>query len=213
MSFIHRGQLYQRVEEGTGPELLLKAICAVSARFLTASDARQEFEASEGGEPADVWAREVRMEIAADLDRFSTYKLAALLCIIHHEYSSGRQASGWNLTALATRMAIGMDLHVEPPDEMPLSWVDRETRRRLVWATFCADIIGAGGLPECTTYGLDMVKDRALPSSEAEYAFGIPNLLTPTLDSVMRNGTKAYPSLGINAHHIILVSLGYEVHR
>lgn len=166
MSFIHRGQLYRRLEEQTVSPLLLKCMAAASARFLGGGSMPYAADAEhpDGGLLPERWAREAKASIAQELDRFSISKLAGTLCIIHHEYCSGRIGSAWTWTSLATRMCIGMSLHTEPPPDAAVDWLERETRRRLVWATVCADAWGACGLSECTTFD-PRTNEGCLPSN------------------------------------------------
>ena len=202
MSFIHHGHLYRRVEDGSASTLLLQAMGAVSGRFIAHENRANE----DGGELPARWAREARMGIIEDLDRFSTAKLATTLCLVHHDYNSGRIGSAWNMTALATRMAQGMGLHLFRSNETG-SWTAQETRRRLVWATFCADLRGSGGISEYTTYDFEP-QHINLPSTEQEFTFGEQQ--TPSLDLTIVATTS---SSSLSANHIFLVSVGYEVHR
>ena len=167
MSFIHKSQLFRRVDEGGASPLLIKAMCAVSARFLPNADRSH----AEGGPQPSAWCQEAKIGIILDTDRFSLSKLAAILCILTHEFNCGRTGSAWIFVAMAVRMARAMSLNIEGTDtELP--FVERETRRRLIWAIFCADCFCSAGLPE---YMLLSAKEVHvyLPCDENSFVLGI----------------------------------------
>lgn len=202
MSFIHRSQLYRRLEEDSVPPILLKAICCVSGRFLDGADSQHP----DGGILPALICTEVKAAIATELDIFSTAKLSAALCIIHHEYCAGRMLSAWSLTALASRMAIGMGLHRQPPEKARL--VESEMRRRLLWATWCADSWGASGLGECTTFDPKLIGGLALPCTENEYGLGGRGYIYSTIEDIL-NGEAG----SLVANHIVLKRIGTEIQR
>ena len=224
MSFIHRGQLYRRLEESWAGDkglsgqaaspLLLKCMAAVSARFLDDADASHP----DGGMLPEQWAKEAKMAITLELDRFSISKLAATLCLIHHEYCSGRIGSAWTWTALATRMCVGMSLHLESPvktksgsrSDYPGDWTEGEARRRMVWATVCADAWSACGLSECTTFDRRLVDNLPLPCTEREFAFGHGQGDDGT-GATLSSGLAYGQLKGISANHIWLTMLGSDV--
>ena len=189
MSFIHKAQLFRRVEEGRASLLLVKAMCAVSARFLPNADKSHP----EGGNLPSVWCQEAKVGIILDTDRFSLSKLAAILCILNHDFNCGRTGSAWILVAIAVRMARAMGLNVESNDPN-VSFIEKETRRRLMWAIFCADCFCSAGWPEYMLITVDEIQVY-LPSDENSFTLGIerPGLRLPDLvdgwkDSVYQAG-------------------------
>ena len=169
MSFVHRAQIFRMVEEGQASTLLIKSMCAVAARYLPNADKTQV----DGGDLPSNWCQAAKIGILTDMDQLSTSKLAALLCILRHEFNSGRTQTSWMLTALAVRMtrALGLSLELDDPN---VSWMDRESRRRLMWATFCADSFSSGGWPEYRLLRKADIHIR-LPINEHDFALGIEN--------------------------------------
>ena len=167
MSFVHKSQLYRRVEEGRASPLLIKSMCAVSARFLPSADKQH----TEGGYLPSVWCQETKIGIILDTDRFSFSKLAAILCILNHDFNCGRTGSAWVFVAIAVRMARAMGLNVESTDPN-LPFIEKETRRRLIWAIFCADCSCSAGWPEYMLLEADEMQVY-LPSDENSFTLGI----------------------------------------
>lgn len=155
----------------------VKAICAVSMRFLPSADARHV----DGGTAAARWAQEAKHGILLEPGRYYPSKLAALLLLVHHEYTCGRIEGAWLLVAMGTRMALAMGFHLDHNDggagsganTPSLPWAERETRRRLMWSAFCADSMAAGGLQVYMTCPAASVR-VALPCSEANYSLSMP---------------------------------------
>ena len=206
MSFFNQTQIYHRVETGTLPAILTKAIATLTARFVL-GDARSN---GDGGRLPALWSRDVKIALALESDRFSTSRLAAVLCLIHHERNSMRFASAWSLTAQASRRVIGMALD----DTMGanLSWIQKETRRRLVWAAYCLDALGSFGLPQCTTLSIDLL-NRSLPCDDHAFTFGQESV-GPTLETLVPSmSLPSNTSVGMSAHFIFLVHLGLEIAR
>ena len=159
--FIHRANLMRDIADGTAPVLLLQSIRLVSGRYLPGADNTN----ADGGKELEVLARDVKMAIMADTDRFSPFTLAALLNLLIHETNSGRHASAWLLVSLATRMSFAMGLNVESGGGP----AEAESRRRLMWAAFSQDSFSAGGIREYTLSDRQHIK-IALPISERAYA-------------------------------------------
>lgn len=205
MAFVHRAQLTRQVEEGRASPLLLKSICAVSARFLPNADPDHV----EGGASPATWCRETKASVVADADRFSTTKLAAVLCILNHEFNCGRTGSAWIFIAIAVRMARAMGLNVETSDPS-MTWRERETRRRLMWSTFCADCFISAGWPEYTLITADEVR-IFLPSDETSYVLGSEQLgqtLAEVMDGYRSDGlTPLRVSSGLMTRWIWLMAL------
>lgn len=152
---------------GSVPSLLIASIQVVTARFLPNADRNH----LDGGCDTAKLLQEVKSSILADTERYSTTKLAALLNIIQHEANCGRRGSQWLLVSLASRMALAMGFNSDN-DDINLTWVEKETRRRLLWGAFLADSLSSGGIPEYTLLPRKHIR-VALPSSERNYALAI----------------------------------------
>lgn len=167
MAFIHRARLIRQVEEGRASPLLIKSLCAISARFLPNADEDHV----DGGIAPATWCQGAKIDLMTDLDHISTTKLAAVLCILNHEFNCGRTESAWIFISIAVRMARALGLNVENPDaSMP--WLEKETRRRLMWSTFCADCFFSAGWPEYSLISATELR-IFLPSEEASFVLGM----------------------------------------
>lgn len=161
------------VMEGTASSTLMDSIRVATARYLPGADT----EHLDGGESVAELAHRVKSELMADTDRFSLSKLAALLNILYHDSCSGRHASHWLLVALASRMCMGMSLNIENNDldaaTPGYQFVERETRKRLMWSAFAHESLASGGIREYMLLPLSIIKISA-PCSERNFALCVP---------------------------------------
>ena len=191
MSFLQQEQLLRDADNGSASPLLLKAICAVSYRFLLEADNSDP----DGGPIAAKWTTEVKHEIIETMDRITLSKLATILCILHHESNSGRMLSSWYFTALASRMALSMGL-----DSVALTtstkayaaspWVTQEVARRLMWSTLSFDALGSSAFDKYKLIHTDI--DIPLPASEHCFQRGTP----PATPSVSLKESATHKSPG-----------------
>lgn len=197
MSFIHRAQLFRQVVQGQASPIVVRTICGLSARYLPGADQNH----LEGGDQAALWISEAKAALIADTNRFSMSKLAATLCILQHELNCGRTGSAWMFVALAARMALAMGLNVEPTaTDMP--WIEREQRRRLMWATCCADSFCSSGWPEYSLLSAVELK-VFLPSDETSFLLGTERpgmLLSDVMDAAEEEGHSLVLDPGVSAN-------------
>lgn len=163
-AFVRRADLYSEIQTGKVDTILLKAICAVAFRYTTRADTSHP----DGGAQAAQWADEARSGLMLDADRFARSKIAAILLLIWHDNNSGRYGSAWLLIALASRMVVALGLASESVPETP--WIEQERGKRLAWAVYAQDNLGAGGVAEYSTCPSD---PSEVPCSERYFALGI----------------------------------------
>ena len=168
-AFVRRSDLYRMVEEDGFHNPLVKAVCAVSYRFLDDADPDH----LDGGSAPCAWAREAYIATSANPGRLSESKIATWVILRLHENNSGRHASGWMLLGMACRMAFAMKLNRELPASDGTEWVGRETRRRIVWCIHAADAQSCAGLPEYTLCPPGSIR-CLLPASERNFSLGLP---------------------------------------
>ena len=186
---VNRAELYNELSEDQVSPILIKAICAVSARFLEDADNTHP----DGGALPYSWARECRLDLMDTINVLSEAKIVAALLLSQHEANSGRYASGWILVALALRMAFAMRLNAEAPSPVAggSAWRTAEARRRIMWCAFVADRNACGGIPELTLIRDDTIK-IPLPVSNHFFDEGI-EVHAPLLGSVNTSTAQSEP--------------------
>lgn len=160
-AFIHRGDLYQEAHQLGFRSLVIRAVCAASYRFSSASDP----EHPSGGAAAHQWGEDLLLELVRQRNEFTDEILAATIIMASHENTCGRFASGWLLGATAMRIALSMGLHRNRGGQHTRAM---ESRRRFMWAIFALDAFYCGGIPEFT---LCQNSDVAVPLPTSDHAF------------------------------------------
>ncbi|TPX32106.1 hypothetical protein SmJEL517_g04685 [Synchytrium microbalum] len=123
--------------------LLLNAMYALAARYSTHPTVRTNPAALfSAGDVFYVRAREL---VDHYMDVPSATTVSALLALAMYAAGSGRGSAAWMYSGMAIRMAQELKLNVEPEFEEAyaasgrLSWLEKETRRRLWWGCFVLD--------------------------------------------------------------------------
>lgn len=137
-----------RFRGGTLPPVLILAVCAVSARFSTHPKVNSHPAFLRG----DSWAAEARKIV---LNRYEWPNITILTCLLLlglHEFGTCYGGRSWALGGMAIRMAYALQLHRDldhdpcrPNSRIQLSFVDREIRRRTMWACFLMDRFNSSG--------------------------------------------------------------------
>jgi hypothetical protein len=135
-SFLHRAELLGQYAAGTVPPALLLAVCGVSSRFLPSAKERANMIKS--------WIERAETIIfrsmgKTDLASIQTLVLLELYCMYNHQ-----NGKSFLYISLAVRMAYSLKLHKE---DGRLSFLEQESRRRLLWCMFTLDRLHAGGVP------------------------------------------------------------------
>lgn len=149
-SFLHRGTLKQQIRDGRASEILLLAICAISARFLpcrsTSTSQPPNLEASR-------WAQIATQRLMSSHDFTLNNTVAALILCKNATYN-GAFNHAFLLAALANRYALKLELFDESRrsqfGESEERWVEKEQRRRVMFACYCVDRMTATGMKELT---------------------------------------------------------------
>ncbi|TGO91031.1 hypothetical protein BPOR_0042g00170 [Botrytis porri] len=128
----------QRVQSNQIPTYLLYAIYAVSARYI--SHPNGYFAAVRLSED---YAHRARTEV--DIDEPSIDNLQALLLLGISYTASGRGKKAYMMLANAVGMAVALELHRELDQNIRISPVERELRRRLFWTCYLIDRFTACG--------------------------------------------------------------------
>ena len=202
--FLHKGELKRRCRQSGFDDLLVRAICATAYRYSDEADTSHP----DGGEVPAAWAETLRASLS-DLNHINEDRLAVILVMITHEHASGRSASAWMLTSMATRLAYTLRLQVETPH--PRTWLHGELRRRMMWAVYCWDALGSGGIPEYTLCDVSRI-NIALPVSEYNYTHDIP-VQSLTFAQVHANAKFEQGADGVFSRYIRLLALRAQALR
>jgi len=144
---------------GAAPPILVLAICAVSSRFSKHPAVRHEtpFLAGEN------FASEARRLLLKNFDTPNITNLIVCIILGLHEFGTCHGGRSWAFGGIATRMAHALQLHKEA-DQDPMgkvhlpdynhdgghmggymSFIDKEIRRRCMWACFVMDRFDSSG--------------------------------------------------------------------
>ncbi|KAF7890107.1 uncharacterized protein EAF02_002522 [Botrytis sinoallii] len=128
----------QRIQSNQIPTYLLCAIYAVSARYT--SHPNGYFAAVRLSED---YTHRARTDV--DIDEPSIDNLQALLLLGISYTASGRGKKAYMMLANAVGMAVALELHRELDQNIRISPVERELRRRLFWTCYLIDRFTACG--------------------------------------------------------------------
>ncbi|KAF9120876.1 hypothetical protein BGX30_002914, partial [Mortierella sp. GBA39] len=109
------------------------------------------------------------------VSRIST--IQALLLMSHHQHAVGNYSGGWLYTGMATRIAHDIGLHRQ--DFQVNEPIEAEIRKRVWWAVYLADRLGAGilGRPlniRDKEYNVEMPSDDWIPAVGGDNAVEYP---------------------------------------
>ncbi|KAL1303092.1 hypothetical protein AAFC00_006535 [Neodothiora populina] len=130
-NFLHHGSLFETLERGTSPRLLLMAVCGISAKFQ--DDTMMQ-------EQGQRWIETVKTQFASAMDVVSMTNVAILQTLALHHVQEGNFVPAWNYIALAFRVALQLKMNAyEPPAESAAqarNFARQESRVRLMWSIY-----------------------------------------------------------------------------
>ncbi|RWA10397.1 hypothetical protein EKO27_g4723 [Xylaria grammica] len=133
---------------GTLPPVLVLSVCAISARFST----HPRFAMTNNFLRGEEWAAPARDIVIRRYEWPNITILTCLLLLGLHEFGTCHGGRSWSLGGQATRMAYALQLHkdleydpMRPNPSTQLSFIDREIRRRTMWACFLMDRFNSSG--------------------------------------------------------------------
>lgn len=164
---VHRGTLLRDVADGTASRKMILAICAAAARFVKPPDDTAPFPIM-GTATTQRWANEAKgLLLTEDMNPES---IAAALILAKNDIHSGKASQGFVLAAVATRMALALQLHHELPNDKPATVTERETLRRLMWSCYSLDRMMSTGVAEYLAAPSLSIR---LPCDDQPFAFGL----------------------------------------
>ncbi|KAM3550259.1 hypothetical protein MY1884_008335 [Beauveria asiatica] len=146
---LHKPSFMRRLKSNSLPPVLVLSVCAVSARFSTNPKLPLTSRPFLRGEE---WAQHARDICTKRYEWPNMTILTCLLILGLHEFGTCHGGRSWALGGQAIRMAFALQLHkdldYDPQSKgprVPISFVDREIRRRIMWACFLMDRFTSSG--------------------------------------------------------------------
>ena len=214
---LHKGRYMGDLRAGTVPPYLNLAVCAVSARFSTHPELQTE-PAFLRGEQWSKPAQDIALSVF-DAPNITTLIVLILLCL--HSFGCCQGGRAWMLSGMAHRMSYALRLHKDPDSDglgieqgNKLSFVDREIRRRAMWACFCLDRFTSSGT-ERPMFAGERYMQLTLPVRESMFSQEISgpteHLDPPSSPLVgkVEDGVSNDPkrNMGIAAHVVRIIAL------
>ena len=212
---LHKPSYMRKLAAGNLPPVLVLAVCAIAARFSTHPQVRSEpaFLRGEG------WATIAR-EIS--LKRYDTPNITILIVYLIlglHEFGTCQGGRSWMLGGMAQRMAYALRLHQDldydpySKEMEKLSPLDREIRRRTMWACFMMDRFNSSGTERPMLVSEQSLRLQ-LPVKEQFFQmeiFGPTEGLHGHIPHMVADETgqfsNAQENMGVGAYQIRLVAL------
>ena len=161
---------------GTVPPVLILAVCAVSSRFST----HPKLNTTPAFLRGEDWAVEARNIVMKRYEWPNITILTCLLILGLHEFGTCQGGRSWALGGQAIRMAYALQLHRDldhdpskPNGKVELSFIDREIRRRTMWACFLMDRFNSSGTDR-PTFVKEMDMKIPLPIKEKLFQLDMP---------------------------------------
>ncbi|KAK2926531.1 hypothetical protein FoTM2_013399 [Fusarium oxysporum f. sp. vasinfectum] len=175
---LHKPTYMRKLKNGTLPPVLVLTMCAVAARFTSnplVSSSGPEFLRGEE------WASHARDICTRRYEWPNLTILTCLLILGLHEFGTCQGGRSWALGGQAIRMAFALQLHkdleYDPSGrngtKTQLSFIDREIRRRIMWACFLMDRFNSSGTDRPTFIREDTIQ-IPLPVKEKYFQFDMP---------------------------------------
>ncbi|KAL7755501.1 hypothetical protein ACKLNR_014599 [Fusarium oxysporum f. sp. zingiberi] len=175
---LHKPSYMRKLKNGTLPPVLILTVCAVAARFTSnplVSSSGPEFLRGEE------WASHARDICTRRYEWPTLTILTCLLILCLHEFGTCQGSRSWALGGQAIRMAFALRLHKDLEydplgrngNKTQLSFIDREIRRRIMWACFLMDRFNSSGTDRPIFIREDTMQ-IPLPVNEKYFQFDMP---------------------------------------
>ncbi|KAH7144551.1 fungal-specific transcription factor domain-containing protein [Dactylonectria estremocensis] len=231
-AFVHRPSFTRHLEKGFESDdenALLYIICAQGAKFY-ALNLDSEDQAAKAGlirAAGNAWAKKAELIVLTNFGKISIQRLMTCVLLYDFHFRLGEYTQALMLSGLAVRMAHALQVNVEySPDilcadsvEGAPPAVEKESRRRLMWACYILDAWTGSGVDQLTLLREADIKIQ-LPCNERNFRLRIP-CVTETLGvgHVLQFLPPAIvprrpaSNMGIMAYYIRIVTLWKRVVR
>ncbi|EFQ24873.1 fungal specific transcription factor domain-containing protein [Colletotrichum graminicola] len=174
---LHKPSYMRKLRAGTLPPVLILSVCAVAARFSSHPKLNSSSPNFLRGEE---WASHARDICTRRYEWPNITILTCLLILGLHEFGTCHGGRSWALGGQAIRMAFALQLHKDLDHDplnrngsSQLSFIDREIRRRTMWACFLMDRFNSSGT-ERPTFVREETVDIPLPIKERYFQLDMP---------------------------------------
>ncbi|KAM0540720.1 hypothetical protein ACHAPJ_013536 [Fusarium lateritium] len=231
-AFVHRPSFTRQLDKGfesDDEKALLHIICAQGAKFyaLAIDVEDQDAKATLIRAAGNSWAKKAEMLILTNFGKISVQRLMTCILLYDFHFRLGEYTQALMLSGLAVRMAHALQLNIEfSPDvlcaeanESSPPAVEKESRRRLMWACYILDAWTGSGVDQLTLLREADIKIQ-LPCNERNFRLRIP-CVTETLGvghvlqflppAIVPRRPAA--NMGIMAYYIRIVTLWKRVVR
>ncbi|RBR26324.1 uncharacterized protein FIESC28_00880 [Fusarium coffeatum] len=231
-AFVHRPSFTRHLDKGFESEderALLHIICAQGAKFYALSVNVEDQDAKAGliRAAGNSWAQKAELLVLTNFGKISVQRLMTCILLYDFHFRLGEYTQALMLSGLAVRMAHALQLNVEfSPDilcaeanESSPPAVEKESRRRLMWACYILDAWTGSGVDQLTLLREADIKIQ-LPCNERNFRLRIP-CVTETLGvghvlqflppAIVPRRPAA--NMGIMAYYIRIVTLWKRVVR
>ncbi len=176
---------------GTLPPVLILSVCAIAARFSS----HPKLNTNPNFLRGEDWASAARDIVMRRYEWPNITILTCLLILGLHEFGTCHGGRSWAFGGQAIRMAFALQLHkdleydpLRIAGKTQLSFIDREIRRRTMWACFLMDRFNSSGTDRPTFVREETLK-IPLPIKEKNFQLDIPG---PT--EMLMNGQLLEPN-------------------
>lgn len=180
---LHKGRFMVALRAGTLPPYLILAVCAISARFSNHPELQTEPPFLRGED----WAKSAQEIALRHFDSPNTATLVVFLLLCLHGFGCCQSGRAWMMSGMAHRMSYALRLHKDPDHDglgaergATLTFVEREVRRRAMWACFQMDRFTSSGT-ERPMFARERYMHLPLPVSEELFQKEIPAAAEPLL--------------------------------
>ncbi|RDA91074.1 hypothetical protein CP533_3054 [Ophiocordyceps camponoti-saundersi (nom. inval.)] len=174
---LHKPSYMRKLSLDALPPVLVLSVCAVAARFTTNPNISPNPRPFLRGEE---WASHARDICTRRYEWPNITILTCLLLLGLHEFGTCHGGRSWALGGQAIRMAFALQLHKDleydplDADNKPLTFIDREIRRRIMWACFLMDRFNSSGSDRPMFIKQESINKIPLPVGEMYFELDMP---------------------------------------
>jgi len=166
-NFLHHRSLLESLERGKAPQLLLLAVCGVSAKFLPDQTIQ---------ELGRTWLETLKMHFTGAMGVVSMTNVAILQTMALHHVQEGNFVPAWNFITLAFRIAVQLKMNVFEPiadTARQPNFTRQESRIRLMWSVY---VLHCLLLCDEVHSNQELLKDLPLPCTVWNFMQNLPCL-------------------------------------
>ncbi|KAK4163437.1 fungal-specific transcription factor domain-containing protein [Cladorrhinum sp. PSN259] len=211
---LHKPSFMRKLKAGALPPVLILSVCAIAARFSNHPKLNTNPNFLRGEE----WAATARDIVTKRYEWPNITILTCLLILGLHEFGTCHGGRSWSLGGQAIRMAFALQLHKDLEHDplrvngkTQLSFIDREIRRRTMWACFLMDRFNSSGTDRPTFIREETLK-IPLPIREKNFQYDMPGPTETLSGQILEPGSEdqiaeAKNNMGVAAWMIKVIAL------